>query len=163
MVFVHENHLESFFALISNIMHSSSTKCKRIIRSTLALEVYGIMNEIDVGITLATTLKIIITRFNLPEIPLVICTNLYFLYECLVKLGITQEKRLMIDILALGQFYKRKKIAEIRWIYSCDNSANALIKAIANSSLKQLISISKLVVKIKEYIERPFAGNKIAA
>jgi hypothetical protein len=59
------------------------------------------MNEVDVEIAFATTLEMIITRFNQPEIPLVICTNLYSLYECLVKLGITQEKRLIIDILAL--------------------------------------------------------------
>jgi hypothetical protein len=91
---------------------------------------------------------------------LVICTNLYFLYECLVKLGTTQEKRLMIDILALRQLYERKEIAEIRWIYNRDNPANALIKAIANSLLKQLISINKLVVRMKEYVERPFAGDK---
>jgi hypothetical protein len=59
------------------------------------------MNGVNVEIAFATTLEMIITRFNQPEILLVICTNLYFLYECLVKLGITQEKRLMIDILAL--------------------------------------------------------------
>jgi hypothetical protein len=81
----------------------------------------------------------------------------------LVKLGTTQEKRLMIDILALRQSYERKKIAEIRWIHNRDNPANALIKATANSSLKQLVSINKLVVRMKEHIERPFAGNKNAA
>jgi hypothetical protein len=68
----------------------------------------------------------------------------------------------MIDILALRQSYERKKIAEIRWIHNRDNPANALIKATANSSLKQLISTNKLVVRIKGYIERPFAGDKNA-
>jgi hypothetical protein len=72
------------------------------------------MNEINIGIAFAITLKIIIIRFNQPEILLVICTNLYSLYECLVKLGTTQEKRLIIDILALRQSYERRKIAEIR-------------------------------------------------
>jgi hypothetical protein len=85
------------------------------------------VNGVNVGIAFAITLKIIITRFNQPEILLVICTNLYFLYECLVKFGITQEKRLMIDILAFRQSYERKEIAEIRWIYNRDNPANALI------------------------------------
>jgi hypothetical protein len=60
MVLAYENHLKSFFALIGNIMHWSSTKCKRITRSTLASEVYGIMNEVDVEIAFATTFKIII-------------------------------------------------------------------------------------------------------
>jgi hypothetical protein len=80
-----------------------------------------------------------------------------------MKLGTTQEKRLIIDILALRQLYERRKIAKIRWIYNRDNPANALIKATANSSLKQLISINKLVIRMKEYVERPFAGDKNAA
>jgi hypothetical protein len=120
------------------------------------------MNGINIEIALATTLEIITTQLNQPEILLVICTNSYSLYECLIKLGTTQEKRLIIDILALRQLYERKKIAEIRWIHNRDNPANALIKATANSLLKQLVSINKLVVRMKEHIERPFARNKNA-
>jgi hypothetical protein len=81
----------------------------------------------------------------------------------LIKLGITQEKRFIIDILALRQSYERKKIAEICWIYNRDNSADAFIKATANSLLEQLVSINKLVVRMKEYVEKSFAGNKNAA
>jgi hypothetical protein len=80
-----------------------------------------------------------------------------------MKLGTTQEKRLIIDILALRQSYERKKIAEIRWIYNRDNPADALTKAIANSSLKQLVSINKLVVRMKEHVEKIFAEDKNAA
>jgi hypothetical protein len=69
----------------------------------------------------------------------------------------------MIDILALRQLYERRKIAEIRWIYNRDNSADALIKATANSSLEQLVSTNKLVIRMKGYVEKPFAGNKNAA
>jgi hypothetical protein len=79
------------------------------------------------------------------------------------EVGTTQEKRLMIDILALRQSYERKKIAKIRWIHNHDNPANALTKATANNSLKQLISINKLVVKMEEHIKKPFAKNKNAA
>jgi hypothetical protein len=35
------------------------------------------------------------------DLPLVLCTDSRLLYECLVKLGTTQEKRLMIDIMCL--------------------------------------------------------------
>ena len=47
-------------------------------------------------------------------IPIVVCTDSYLLYECLVKLGTTKEKRLMIDIIALRQSYKRRELFEIR-------------------------------------------------
>jgi hypothetical protein len=90
----------------------------------------------------------------LPEIPLIICTNSYSLYECIVKLGITQEKRLIIDIISLRQSYKRRKIIKIRWIHNQNNSANALTKAAANKAIKRLMSFNKLNVRIKGYVEK---------
>ena len=53
------------------------------------------------AITIGTTLKIIIDRLELPVIPTIVYTDLYSLYECLVKLSTTKEKRLIIDIIAL--------------------------------------------------------------
>jgi hypothetical protein len=80
----------------------------------LASEIYGIMNGVNTGIALATTFRLIIDQLRLPEILLIICTNFYSLYECIIKLGITQEKRLMIDVMFLRQSYKRRKITEIK-------------------------------------------------
>jgi hypothetical protein len=68
----------------------------------------------------------------------------------------------MIDILALRQSYERKKIAEICWIYNRDNPADAFIKATANSSLEQLVSTNKFVVRMEGHVERFFAGDKNA-
>jgi len=52
-------------------------------------------------ITIRTTLKIIIDWLKLPAISIIMCTDLYSLYKCLVKLGTTKEKRFIIDIMAL--------------------------------------------------------------
>ena len=52
-------------------------------------------------IVIGTTLKIIIDRLELPVIPIIVYTNLYSLYECLVKLSTIKEKRLIINIIAL--------------------------------------------------------------
>jgi len=52
-------------------------------------------------IIIRITLKIIIDRLELPVIPIIIYTNLYSLYKCLVKLSTIKEKRLIIDIIAL--------------------------------------------------------------
>jgi len=65
------------------------------------LEIYGIVGGVNMVITIGTTLKIIIDRLKLPVIPIIVCTNLYSLYKCLVKLSTTKEKRLIIDIIAL--------------------------------------------------------------
>lgn len=90
------------------------------------------VNGVDLGLTIVTTLKMITDRLGLQAIPLVICIDLYSLYECLVKLGTTNEKRLMIDIMALRQSYERREIAEIRWINGKDNPADAMTKVSLN-------------------------------
>ena len=62
---------------------------------------------VDMAIAIETTLKMITDQLELPAIPMIVCTDSYSLYECLVKLGTTKEKRLMIDIMALRQSYER--------------------------------------------------------
>ena len=62
---------------------------------------------VNIVITIGTTLKIITDQLELPVIPTIVYTDLYSLYECLVKLGTTKEKRLIIDIMALWQSYER--------------------------------------------------------
>jgi len=62
---------------------------------------------VNIAIAIGTTLKIIIDRLELPTIPIIVCTDLYSLYKYLVKLSTTKEKRLIIDIIALWQSYKR--------------------------------------------------------
>ena len=56
---------------------------------------------VNMAIIIGTTLKIIIDRLELPVIPIIICTNLYSLYKCLVKLSTIKEKRLIINIIVL--------------------------------------------------------------
>jgi hypothetical protein len=40
-------------------------------------------------------------QLNLVLIPIIICTDSFLLYKCIVKLGIIKEKRLIIDIIAI--------------------------------------------------------------
>ena len=65
------------------------------------------------AIAIGTTLKIITDRLALPIIPIIIYTNLYSLYKCLVKLSTIKEKRLIINIIALWQFYKWRELFKI--------------------------------------------------
>jgi len=68
---------------------------------------------VNMVIAIGTTLKMITDRLKLPVIPTIVCTDSYSLYKCLVKLGTTKEKRLIIDIMALRQSYKRRELFEI--------------------------------------------------
>lgn len=123
--------------------------------NALASEIYGMVNGVDIGISLATTIRMITVRLSLPDIPLIICTDSYSLYECLVKLGTTKEKRLMIDIMSLRQSYETREIAEVRWIDGRDNPADAMTKSTPNSALQKLIDDNELRIRVDGSVERP--------
>jgi hypothetical protein len=91
----------------------------------------------------------------LPTMPLVVCTDSYSLYECLVKLGTTDEKRLMVDVLALRQSYERREIAEIRWISGGDNPADAFTKTSPNRALERFIDSNELSIHVEGSVQRP--------
>jgi hypothetical protein len=82
-------------------MYFSSTKSKKVTYSVLASEIYGIIAGVDIAYTLVLTLRIITAYLGLLIVPTIVCTDLYSLYEYLIKLGTTKEKRLIIDIVAL--------------------------------------------------------------
>jgi hypothetical protein len=152
---VNEETNGNTFTMNGNLVHWSSTKCKRVTRSVLASEIYGMVNGFDLGLAIATTIKLITEQLNVPPMPLILCTDSYSLYDCLVKLGTTTEKRLMIDVMALRQSYERREITEVRWINGDDNPADALTKTKPNKALERLIDKNKLVIGVKGLVQRP--------
>lgn len=96
------------------MLYYISIKYKRIITSILALEIYSIIAGFDIIFCLAFIFKIIINALEIPDISIVIYIDSFSLYECLIKLGITDEKCLIIDIISLRESYKNKEISEIR-------------------------------------------------
>ena len=96
------------------------------------------------GFDIAAVIKATIDRMLYTVLLLILCTDSRSLYDCLVKLGTTQEKRLMIDIICLRQSYERKEIAEVKWINRDSNPADAMTKSKACPALKQLIDSNKV-------------------
>lgn len=94
---------------------------------------------VDTAIALGTTLNLITTQLSIQEIPIVVCTDSLSLNECMVKLGTTKEKRLMIDVMGLRQSYERREISEIRLINGNDNSADSMTKNNADLTAGQPI------------------------
>ena len=66
--------------------------------------------EFDIEIVIKTTFDKLLKI----DISLILCTNSKFLYDCLVKLEITQKKRLMIDVMSLRQSYERREMIEMK-------------------------------------------------
>ncbi len=65
------------------------------------------------GFDVESILKSIFIKMLATDISLILTTDSKFLYDCLIRLSITIEKRLMIDVMILRQFYERKEITEM--------------------------------------------------
>ena len=106
------------------------------------------------AIAINSTIRMITKQLDLPDIHLIVCTDSYSLYKCLVKLGTTHEKRLIIDIIILRQSYERRELFEVRWINRQDNPANAIIKSTPNKALETFIETNSLTVRVKDWVKR---------
>ena len=89
-------------------------------------KLYRIAYRFDTAAAIKTTIERIL---QLEQLPITLCTDSKSLYNCLVKLGTTQEKRLMVDLMCLRQSYERREIAEIKWIDGNSNPADAMTKS----------------------------------
>jgi hypothetical protein len=90
------------------------------------------------AIAIGTTITKIAAKFDVFIVLIVTCTNSFSIYECLMKLGTTKEKRLMINIIIIRQAYEQQDVSDIRWIDGRDNPADAMTKAGPNRALEQL-------------------------
>ena len=134
----------------ANIVHFSSLKCKRVTRSILASELISLAHAFDHGAVIKATIEKILQI----KIPLILATDSRSLYECLVKLGSTREKRLMVDLMCMRQSYERRMITEIKWIEGSANPADAMTKSKPCQALRNLIETNKIDLTTKEWVER---------
>ncbi len=134
----------------TNLIHWSSIKCKRVIRSVLAAELYAMINDFDVEAIIKSIIEQMLHIF----LSLNLLTDSKSLFDCLIKLETTSEKRLMIDLMCLRQSYERREIAKIRWIDENINLADAMTKSKFCNALIKLIDINIIELKITEWIER---------
>ena len=106
------------------------------------------------AIAIHTTIKMITDQLGYLTTPIIVCTDSYLLYKCLVRLGTTKEKRLMIDVMAIRQSYKRRELTEIRWVNGQDNPADAITKGTPNKALKRFIDTNQIVVRVEGWVKR---------
>ena len=112
------------------------------------------VTSVDIVYTIATIVKMITDQLDLLTIPTIVYIDLYSLYKCLVKLGTTKEKRLIINIIALQELYKHRELYEIQWINRQDNPADAMTKSNANQALETLINTNSLTIHVEGWVKR---------
>ena len=119
-------------------------------RSVLALELYSIAHGFDIGAAIKST----VDKTLQVNLPLILCTDSKSLYDCLVRLGTTQEKRLMIDVMCLRQAYERRQVTEVKWIDGDTNPADAMTKGKPCTALTQLIDTNRIELRAVGWVER---------
>ena len=165
----HSSQLGFIIALMddtsaANIIHYSSQKSKRITRSALAAELYAMMNGFDT----AAALKVAIDGMlgtgekDGAGVPMVIYTDSRSLYDALVSLNTTTEKRLLIDLHLLRQAYERREVAEVLWIPTGQNPADALTKERATPGLQRLLE-GRLRLTPNAWVNRGGGGHSVSS
>lgn len=86
----------------ANIIYLSLIKCQKVIHSILIAKLYKIVNGFDIKAIIKTIMRMILGL----AISLILCIDLKSLYNYFIKLGITQENQLIIDMISLRQLYK---------------------------------------------------------
>ena len=92
-------------------------------------------NGVDIGFIIAVTVSMILRQLSLPLALLVVCMDLLSLYNCVVKLGTTREKRFMINIMVLRKMYEKKELIDMYWISGNSNPADTMTKASLNRTI----------------------------
>jgi hypothetical protein len=85
-----------------------------VTKNVFILEIYGMIGGVNMLFAIGSIFTIIIKQLGLLTIPIIVYTDFYSLYECLVKFGIIKKKRLIIDIMAIRESYENREIFEIR-------------------------------------------------
>ncbi len=136
----------------ANILHWFSIKCKRITRNVLTIELFAMIHDFDVD----SMLKIILIKMLSLKISisLIFVIDSKFLYDCFVRLKITVEKRLMMNVMILRQSYERREITEIKWIHESNNSVDSMTKSKSFSALKTIIDINRINLDTIEWVKR---------
>ena len=140
----------------ANLIHWSSTKCKKITRNVLTAKLFAMTQRFDVASMLKSSIEKMLQIF----LSMIICTDSKSLYDCLVRLSSTVEKRLMVDIMCLRESYERKEIAEIQWIDKDNNPADAMTKTNFCKALKDFINSNIIKPQITGWVEREKKKNE---
>jgi hypothetical protein len=141
----------------TNILHWSSIKYKRVIRNVLAAELFAMIHDFDVD----SILKAILTKMLDILIFLTLVTDSKSLYDCLVRLKITVEKRLMMNVMTLRQWYEKREITEIKWIHESNNLVDSMTKIKSSSTLRTIIDINRINLDTIEWVKRTTAKELI--
>jgi hypothetical protein len=134
----------------ASLLQFSSTKAKRVCRSALTAEALSFVAGFDFAYLLKADLQELLGK----TIPMLILTDSEPLFNIITRERFTTEKRLMIDLAAARESYRRKEIANIGLIASEFNIADALTKThrIGNSALWHFMCTNDIRHPVRRFV-----------
>lgn len=85
---------------------------------------------------------------------LTLYTDSKSLFDGLVNIGTTTEKRLLIDLRMMREAYEQRELTEIVWIPSEQNPADAMTKESPSPALDLLMTNNQINIQQKSWVER---------
>lgn len=133
-----------------HVLDYSSKKSKRVVRSIMGGEVCAFMDAFDSVFALAADLEMVYGR----KLEIYMYTDSKQLFDAMIKGKRTQEKRLMVDIMAARQSYRRFEITRVGLVKCVDNRADGLSKINDNVALDRLLDLFVDKTPVVEWIDR---------
>lgn len=133
-----------------NTVQYHSCKAKRVTRSVLAAKLFAYVHEFDNSSILRHTLHDMFGK----QLPLMLCTDSKILYEPLLGLKPSKEKRLLIDLAGLREAYELREISQIVWVSSHLNPTDGLTNQGVCAPLQRLIEKNQHQWSPKAWVER---------
>jgi hypothetical protein len=141
-----------------NILHATSVKSKRVARSSLAAEIFAMLDGFDIGFVLKVWMGRIFNR----TLELHILTDSRTGFHAVTTLVTTKEKRLMLDLHQLRESYERRELTKITWITGNSNPADCLTKIKHNNKLESVLLHNVIEIDMSGWIDRPMAEEFVA-
>jgi hypothetical protein len=131
-----------------NIVHYTSYKSRRVVRSVLAGELHAFIDAFDFAYTLKRDLE----RMLEIEVPVQILTDSRSLFDTITTASYTMEKRLMIDVAIARDAFQCREISDVGHIRSECNPADALTKVKSCVALQEILRTNQLDLSGSEWV-----------
>lgn len=140
-----------------HVFDFQSRKLKRVVTLAVVTETYAFVEAFDV--TYLTIKDLSMTHEV--AFKLYMYTDSLQLFNALTRGKRAERRRLMIDILAVRQIYKRLEIAGVGQIWGNNNPADGLTKLKHNKVLEKASQSRRMVRQAKKWIYRGELNNHV--
>lgn len=142
-----------------HVLAYSSKKARRVVRSIMAGEVYAFADAFDAAFIIKHDLEFIYRQ----HLPLLMLTDSKQTFDVVTRASHTTERRLMIDVAAAREAYKRNEISNVGLVKSEHNVADGLTKPGPCAALEAVLRTGRDTNPVQQWIIRSPASTERSA